>query len=406
MDNEFNSWLLDITFHKGDVIYVQKKNNSYMINQEPKVNGAIIVLDPYTGDVLALSGGYSFKKSEFNRATQAKRQPGSAFKPIVYLAALNEGYSPATLILDAPYVVDQGPGLPKWKPSNYTDEFYGLTTMRTGIEKSRNLMTVRLANRIGMNKILSMANNFDIDEGLDENLSMSLGSGVVTLIELTKAYAIIANGGKKIEPKLITSIYSKDGIKIYDTRLKKCFECRIQKILSKNEIPKLEETKNIIIDPRLTYQITSMMEGVIKRGTAKRLKDLNVPIAGKTGTTNKNKDAWFIGYTPDLVIGVYVGYDQPKSLGYKQTGSSVAVPIFKKFAEKIKINKNNKPFRIPAGISFVRIDPKSGNISTKENSIVEPFILGSEPYSDVIKIIDGLENFNNDSISGTGGLLQ
>ena len=406
LDNEFNNWLLDITFNKGDVIYIQKKNNSYIINQEPKVNGAIIVLDPYTGDVLALSGGYSFKKSEFNRATQAKRQPGSAFKPIVYLAALNEGYSPATLILDAPYVIDQGPGLPKWKPSNYTDEFYGLTTMRTGIEKSRNLMTVRLANRIGMNKILSMANNFDINEGLDENLSMSLGSGVVTLIELTKAYAIIANGGKKIEPKLITSIYSKDGNKIYDTRLKKCFECRIQTILSKNEIPKLEETKNIIIDPRLSYQITSMMEGVIKRGTAKTLKELNVPIAGKTGTTNKNKDAWFIGYTPDLVIGVYVGYDQPKSLGYKQTGSSVAVPIFKKFAEKIKINKNKKPFRIPAGISFVRIDPTSGNVSTKQNSIVEPFILGSEPYLDNIKIIDGLENFNNDSISGTGGLLQ
>ncbi|MDC3083241.1 PBP1A family penicillin-binding protein [Pelagibacteraceae bacterium] len=406
LNNEFNNWLLDKSFNKGDVIYIQKKNNTYIINQEPKINGAIIVLDPYTGDILALSGGYSFKKSEFNRATQAKRQPGSAFKPIVYLAALNEGYSPATLILDAPYVVDQGPGLPKWKPSNYTDEFYGLTTMRTGIEKSRNLMTVRLANRIGMNKILNMANNFGINKGLDENLSMSLGSGVVTLIELTNAYAIIANGGKKIKPKFITSIYSKDGKKIYDTRLKKCFECKIKTILSKNEIPNLQENKKIIIDPRLTYQITSMMEGVIKRGTAKKLKDLNVPIAGKTGTTNKNKDAWFIGYTPDLVIGVYVGYDQPKSLGYKQTGSTVAVPIFKKFAKKIKINKNNKPFRIPAGISFVRIDPKSGNVSANQDSIAEPFILGSEPYSDNIKIIDGLENFNNDSISGTGALLQ
>ncbi len=406
LDNEFNNWLLDISFKKGDIIYVEKKNNIYIINQEPRVNGAIIVLDPYTGDVLALSGGYSFKKSEFNRATQAKRQPGSAFKPIVYLAALDEGYSPATLILDAPYVIDQGPGLPKWKPSNYTDEFYGLTTMRTGIEKSRNLMTVRLANRIGMNKILSMANKFDINEGLDENLSMSLGSGVVTLVELTNAYAIIANGGKKIEPKLITSVYSKDGKKIYDTRLKKCLECSIQTISTKNKIPNLEETKNIIIDPRLAYQITSMMEGVIKRGTAKKLKDLNVPIAGKTGTTNKNKDAWFIGYTPDLVIGVYVGYDQPKSLGYKQTGSSVAVPIFKKLAEKININKNKKPFRIPAGISFVRIDPYSGNVSTNQDSIVEPFILGSEPYSENINIIDGLENFNNNSISGTGGLLQ
>ena len=406
LNNEFNNWLLDAEFKIGDLIYIEQINNKYIINQEPKVNGAIIVLDPYTGDILALSGGYSFKKSEFNRATQAKRQPGSAFKPIVYLAALNEGYSPATLILDAPYVVDQGPGLPKWKPSNYTEEFYGLTTMRTGIEKSRNLMTVRLANRIGMNKILSMANNFDINEGLDSNLSMSLGSGVVSLKDLTNAYAMIANGGKKIEPKLITSIYSKEGKKIYDTRLKKCLECRIDSILLKNEIPKFFENKKTIIDPRLAYQITSMMEGVIIRGTAKKLKDLDIPIAGKTGTTNQNKDAWFIGYTPDLVIGVYVGYDKPRSLGYKQTGSSVAVPIFQDFAKRIKINKNKKPFRIPDGISFVRIDPKSGMISNQKESIVEPFILGSEPYSDNINIIDGLENFNNNSISGTGGLLE
>ena len=267
-------------------------------------------------------------------------------------------------------------------------------------------MTIRLADRIGMNKILDMANNFNINEGLDTNLSMSLGSGVITLKELTNAYAMIANGGKKINPKLITSIYSKDGKKIYDTRLKKCFECRIEKILSNNNIPNLDETKNIVVDPRLTYQITSMMEGVVKRGTAKNLKDLNVPIAGKTGTTNNNKDAWFIGYTPDLVIGVYVGFDQPKSLGYKQTGSSVAVPIFKKFAEKNKINKYKKPFRIPDGISFVRIDPNSGLASNQKKSIVEPFILGSEPYSDNINVIDGLDNFNNDSISGTGGLLQ
>ncbi len=406
LDNKYNDWLLDENFAKGDVIYVEKNNNFYIIRQEPKANGAIIVLDPYSGDILALAGGYSFNRSEFNRATQAKRQPGSAFKPIVYLAALNEGYSPSTLILDAPYVVDQGPGLPKWKPSNYTDEFYGLTTMRTGIEKSRNLMTVRLANRIGMNKILSMANNFNIGDGLDDKLSMSLGSGVITLKDLTNAYAIIANGGKKIEPKLITSIYSKNGKKIFDTSLKTCIDCKIDKISSKIKIPNLNENKNIIIDPRIAYQITSMMEGVIERGTAKKLKDLDIPLAGKTGTTNQNKDAWFIGFTPDLVIGVYVGYDKPKSLGYKQTGSSVAVPIFKNFANKIQINKNKKPFRIPSGISFVRIDPKSGTISNKNNSIIEPFILGSEPYSGNINVIDGLENFNNNSISGTGGLLQ
>ncbi len=406
LNNEYNNWLLKENFKKGDVFYVEKNKNFLIIRQEPKVNGAIIVIDPYNGDILALSGGYSFDKSEFNRASQAKRQPGSAFKPFVYLAALNEGYSPSTLILDAPYVVDQGPGLPKWKPSNYTDEFYGLTTMRTGIEKSRNLMTVRLANRIGMNKILKLTNNFDLNSGLDDNLSMSLGSGVITLKDLTNAYAIIANGGKKIKPKLITSIYSKNGEKIYDTRLKYCVDCELKQFSSEIKIPNLIEDKNIIIDPRLAYQITSMMEGVIKRGTAKKLKELNVPIAGKTGTTNQNKDAWFIGYTPDLVIGVYVGYDKPKSLGYKQTGSSVAVPIFKNFAKKIKINKYNKPFRIPSGISFVRIDPTTGKISDKSDSINEPFILGSEPYSGNISIIDGLENFNNNSISGTGGLLE
>jgi len=406
LNNNENKWLLVENFNKGDVIYVQKINNEYVIRQEPRVNGAIIVLDPQNGDILALSGGYSFFKSEFNRATQAKRQPGSAFKPIVYITALNEGYSPSTLILDAPYVVDQGPGLPKWKPSNYTDEFYGLTTMRTGIEKSRNLMTVRLANRIGMKKILSMARNFHISEGFDNNLSMSLGSGLITLRDLTNAYAIIANGGKQIKPKLITSIYSKDGKKIYDTRVKKCNTCKIDNIFSEIKIPSINENKNIVIDPRIAYQITSMMEGVIKRGTAKKLSELDVPIAGKTGTTNKNKDAWFIGFTPDLVIGVYVGYDQPKSLGYKQTGSSVAVPIFKNFAEKININKNKTPFRIPSGISFVRIDPSSGVISNKKESISEPFILGSEPFSGNINIIDGLENINNNSISGTGGLLE
>tara|TARA_X000000950_G_scaffold271589_1_gene352948 strand:+ start:6969 stop:9320 length:2352 start_codon:yes stop_codon:yes gene_type:complete len=406
LNTQSNKWLSKDNFKKGDVIYIEKNENEYIVNQEPKVNGAIIVLDPYNGDILALSGGYSYNKSEFNRATQAKRQPGSAFKPIVYLAALNEGYTPATLILDAPYVVDQGPGLPKWKPSNYTDEFYGLTTMRTGIEKSRNLMTVRLANRIGMEKVLSMAENFDINNGLDNKLSMSLGSGVVTLKNLTNAYAIIANGGKKIKPKLITSIYSKNGNKIYDTRLKKCTKCSLNVISKEIKIPNLDEDKNIVIDPRLAYQITSMMEGVIKRGTAKKLKELNIPIAGKTGTTNENKDAWFIGFTPDLVIGIYVGYDKPKSLGYKQTGSSVAVPIFKNLAKKIKINKNEKPFRIPPGISFVRIDPSTGNISNKKDSISEPFILGSEPYSGNVNIIDGLENINNNSISGTGGLLE
>ncbi len=401
-----NKWLENKKFDVGDVIFIEQIDGKKIIRQIPNVNGAIVVIDPHNGDVLALSGGFSFKKSEFNRATQAKRQPGSAFKPFVYLAALSEGYTPATLILDAPYVVDQGPGLPKWKPANYTEEFYGLTTMRTGIEKSRNLMTVRLADRIGMNKILKIIRDFGISDGMNSQLSMSLGSGLVSLLDITNAYAIIANGGTKINPKLIKSIYSKNGKKIYNSNQKYCENCKLKKFSNKIEIPKIYKKNELVIDSKIAYQITSMMEGVIKRGTAKSLKELDVPIAGKTGTTNDNKDAWFIGYTPNLTIGVYIGYDQPKSLGYKQTGSSVAVPIFKRFAEKTNINVNNVPFKIPSGVSFVKIDPNSGLPSNKEGSILEPFILGSEPYTQNVNIIDNLSNINNNSISGTGALLE
>ena len=339
INNNQNNWLLNENFQKGDIIFIETINGEHAVRQIPEVNGAVVVINPANGDVLALSGGYSFKISEFNRATQAKRQPGSAFKPFVYMTALSEGYTPSTLILDAPYVIDQGPGLPKWKPANYTEEFYGLTTMRTGIEKSRNLMTVRLANRLGMDKIISTLKNFGIDEGVSNQLSMSLGSGLITLLDITNAYGIIANGGIKITPKIISSISSKNGKIIYNSNLKKCKNCKVN-ILNRNlkEIPKIISNQEYSIDPKVAYQITSMMEGVIKRGTAKRLNDFNVPIAGKTGTTNENKDAWFIGYSPEIVIGVFVGYDKPKTLGYKQTGSSVAVPIFKNLSKKIEIN--------------------------------------------------------------------
>ena len=353
-----------------------------------------------------MSGGFSFKLSEFNRSIQAKRQPGSAFKPFVYISALKKGYTPSTLILDAPYVLDQGPGLPKWKPANYTDEFYGLTTMRTGIEKSRNLMTIRLANKIGINTILSSAKDFNIDKYLETNMSMSLGSGLVTLLDLTNAYGIIANGGKKISPNLIKSIYSRNGKKILDNSTKDCLVCLLDKVDKNSELPTINSKLKNIIDPKIAYQITSMMEGVIKRGTAKSLKELQVPLAGKTGTTNDNKDAWFIGFTPDLVIGVYVGHDTPKNLGYKQTGSSVAVPIFKEFVKNSNANKNKTPFRIPSGLSFVNIDENTGLPSNKKNSIMEVFIEGTEPYSkDDISILDSLGIINN-SISGTGGLLN
>ena len=403
---KLNKWLIDEDFKNGDVLYLEKKDSSYVIRQLPLANGAILVLDPHSGDVLAMSGGFSFKLSQFNRSTQAKRQPGSAFKPIVYISALKQGYTPSTLILDAPYVIDQGPGLPKWKPANYTDEFFGLTTMRTGIEKSRNLMTIRLANKIGINSILSSAKDLNVDKFLEKNMSMSLGTGLVTLIDLTNAYGIIANGGKKINPKFISSIYSRNGKKIFDSSIKVCQNCILENVSNIYDLPVITNDLEQVIDPKLAYQITSMLEGVVQRGTAKNLRELRIPLAGKTGTTNDNKDAWFIGFSPDLVIGVYVGHDSPKNLGYKQTGSSVAVPIFKDFIKKSKTNINKTPFRVPSGLSFVKINSKNGLPSNKEGSIMEAFIEGTEPYfKDDISILDSLGVINN-SISGTGALLN
>ena len=401
-----NNWLLKEDFFLGDMFFTEIINKELVIRQIPKVNGAIIAIDPHTGKVLALSGGFSFELSQFNRATQAKRQSGSAFKPFVYISAIKEGYNPSTLILDAPYVVDQGPGLPKWKPSNYTDKFYGISTMRTGIEKSRNLMTIRLSDKIGMRKILQTANDFKIDKYMNDNLSMSLGAGSITLIDLTNAYAMIVNGGKEIKPTLIVSVHNKSGKQIVNNENKYCKNCQQNDSAIDYQIPKIISSQKSILDPRIAYQITSMLEGVILRGTGKKIATLKTPLGGKTGTTNDNKDAWFIGFSPDLAVGVFVGFDQPKSLGYKQTGSAVAVPIFKKFIEEANINKNKVPFRIPSGLSFVMVDPSTGLASKNFGGILEPFIIGTEPYNrENVKKLDSLSSINNNSISGTGSLL-
>ena len=402
-----NKWLIKEKFNIGDVFFAELIADQLTIRQIPKINGAIVVIDPHTGKVLALSGGFSFELSEFNRATQAKRQPGSAFKPFVYIAAMKEGYTPATLILDAPYVVDQGPGLPKWKPSNYTDKFYGLSPMRTGVEKSRNLMTIRLSDKIGMEKILDTARDFKIGKYMNNNLSMSLGSGLVTLLDLTNAYAMIVNGGKEINPSLITSVYDKTGKQILINEIKKCNSCNQIDSEIDYSIPEIINNQQSVLDPRIAYQITSMLEGVILRGTGRRIKELDTPLGGKTGTTNDNKDAWFVGFSPDLAVGVYVGFDQPKSLGYKQTGSAVAVPIFKEFMKEAKVNPSKIPFRVPSGISFVKIDPKTGLVSKISEGIFEPFIIGTEPYNQSrLKKLDNLGTINNNSISGTGSLLS
>ncbi len=400
-----NKWLSEVIFQIGDIFFTEENSEEILIRQIPNANGGIIVMDPHTGKVLAITGGFSFNLSEFNRVTQAKRQPGSAFKPFVYISALKEGFTPSTLILDAPYVVDQGPGLPKWKPSNYTEKFYGINTMRTGLVKSRNLMTIRLSDKVGMKKILTTAKDFRIDKFMDNNLSMSLGAGLVTLQSLTNAYGMIVNGGKEIKPIIIQNVYDKRGNIIINNEQKKCFNCiQLNEILDYS-IPKVESKDRNVLDNAIAYQITSMLEGVVQNGTARKISTLEVPLAGKTGTTNDNKDAWFIGFSPDLVVGVYVGYDRPKSLGYKQTGSAVAVPIFRTFMKKAKINRHKIPFRIPSGISFVKINPQTGLQTKDDNGILEAFIIGTEPFNKNIRILDDLSSINNNSISGTGSLL-
>ena len=373
VDFENVSWTRKKSFddflNLNDIIYVKKiKKNKWNLKQLPKINGAIVVMDPYTGRVLAMAGGFSFKLSEFNRATQAKRQPGSAFKPFVYAAALENGFTPSTLVLDAPFVIEQGVGLKTWKPENYGKRFYGPSTLRTGIEKSRNLMTVRVAQQVGFNQISKITNNFGIYNDVPELLSVSLGSAETTLIQLTNAYCTFVNGGKKVSPIFIDRIQDRRGKTILNADKRKCVGCQKISYL-KDEIPTIQDNREQIISPETAYQIISMMEGVIKRGTGRKLRSLNLNLAGKTGTTNKNMDAWFFGFTSKLVIGVYVGFDEPKSLGKYETGAKAALPIFKNFVEKVVKKNDALPFRIPKNINFVLVDVETGqqpNNNTKK----------------------------------------
>ena len=378
IDYENISWTkkeFDELFKKGDVIYVKKiKNNKYELKQLPKVNGGIVVMDPFTGRVYALSGGFSFKKSEFNRASQALRQPGSAFKPFIYALALENNFSPNTLILDAPLVLEQGSDLKMWKPENYGKKFYGPSTLRMGLEKSRNLMTVRIAQEIGVDKIVNFTKQLGIYENPQELLSISLGSAETTLLKLTSAYSSFVNGGKKINPILIDRIQDSEGVTFFNTETRSCKDCDQISYLSES-IPKISDNFYQVISPQSAYQVTSMLEGVIKRGTGKRLRDLNLDIAGKTGTTNKNTDTWFVGFTSKLVIGAYVGMDEPKSLGRFETGAKTAMPIFKDFVKKAIKKKDARPFKVAPGISMMVIESTTGkkaNFGSKE-TIIEVF---------------------------------
>ena len=380
----------------NDIIYVQKiKKNKWSLKQLPKINGAIVVMDPYTGRVLAMVGGFSFKLSEFNRATQAKRQPGSAFKPVVYAAALENGFNPSTLILDAPFVIDQGEGLKTWKPENYGKKFYGPSTLRTGLEKSRNLMTVRVAQKVGFDQISKITKDFGIYDQVPELLSVSLGAAETTLVKLTNAYCTFVNGGKKVTPIFIDRIQDRRGKTIFNADKRKCIGCEEISYL-KDEIPLIQDDRKQIISSETAYQITSMLEGVIKRGTGRKLRDLNLSLAGKTGTTNKNMDAWFLGFTSKLVIGVYVGFDEPKTLGKYETGAKVALPVFKKFVEKVIRKKDALPFKVPKGINLVMVDVETG---LQPNDNTKRVIY--ESFKEEDNFIVGLENSSDKNRLGT-----
>jgi penicillin-binding protein 1A len=383
------------------VIMVEKKatkqadgamKTEHHLRWVPKVQGGIVAMNPHTGRIMAMQGGWSTELSSFNRVSQAKRQPGSAFKPFVYISALEKDFTPATLVLDAPFVIDQGPGLKKWRPQNYSKEFYGPTPLRVGLEKSRNLMTVRLADYVGMEKIADTAERYGVMKDMPTFLSYALGAGETTLLDMTAGYAVFVNGGKKIQPTLIDRIQDRSGKTIMRHDTRPCAKCGERVAWSPLlEVPEIPDTREQLTDPMHAYQIVSMLEGVTKRGTAVSVgNELSFPVAGKTGTTNESKDAWFIGFTPDLVVGVYIGYDDPKPLGGHETGSSVAAPVFTEFMKEAMKDYEPIPFRVPEGISLVQIDANDGTRAEvgDQRVIWEAFLPGQEPTNNVY-ILDG-----------------
>ncbi len=385
----------------GDVVYVapreiepdKKKDKSspgsdepqiadgeWTFMQKPEVEGAIVAMDPHTGRVHALVGGFSFAESQFDRAVQAKRQPGSAFKPIVYTTALDNGYTPSTVVLDAPISIDQGPGKEPWKPKNYGGKYNGPSTLRLGIEKSRNLMTVRLAQDMGMPLIAEYARRFGVYDDLTPVLSMALGAGETTLIRMTTAYCILANGGKKVQPALIDRIQDRFGKTILRHDRRSCPKCEA-KVWEGQSEPVIADDREQIVDPHTAYQITSMLEGVVQHGTGYKVRAVKKPLAGKTGTTNDEKDAWFIGFSPDLAVGVFIGFDTPTPMGKKETGGRVASPVFRDFMKMALADQPAIPFRIPPGIQLIRVDHQTG-MRPREDSkdtILEAFKPGKQP---------------------------
>jgi len=382
----------DQVLKPGDVVAVEAvpgSEGNFALRQIPNVSGGLVAMDPHTGRVLAMGGGWSFQQSQFNRATQALRQPGSSFKPFVYAAALTAGFSPSSLVLDGPFVAEQGPGLPKWKPKNYHDDFLGPTTLRVGLEKSRNLMTVRLAQYLGMDKVVDLVHRFGVIDDLPPLLAMSLGAGETTLLRMTTGYSEFVNGGKGIQPTLIDRIQDRRGRTVYRHDTRSCEGC-MGTTWYDQAVPALPDVRPEVLDAATSYQIVSMLQGVVERGTGTKVREVGKPLAGKTGTSNDSNDVWFVGFSPDLAVGVYVGFDQPRTLGAKETGGAVAAPIFRDFMAAALADQPAIPFRIPPGVRLVRVNAQTGNPAEPGDRIVilDAFKPGTEPFGPRL-VLDG-----------------
>jgi penicillin-binding protein 1A len=366
----------------GDDGKLKYPEGTYGLRQIPNASGGMMALDPHTGRVLAMVGGWSFEQSQFNRAIQANRQPGSSFKPFVYMAALDNGFTPSTIVLDAPFVIDQGGNLGKWKPANYGEKFFGPTPLRVGVEQSRNLMTVRVASTIGMDKVADYAARFGIADHLPQVLSMALGATDTTLERMVTGYAMIVNGGKKITPSLIDSVQDRTGKTILRHDERPCTGC--DTLAADGKPPEIPDEREQIIDPATAYQMVSILQGVVERGTGSAVRAVGKPLAGKTGTTNDFTDAWFVGFSPDLVAGLYVGFDQPKTLGSRETGGRISAPVFRDFMIEALEHKPATPFRVPPGVRLVRIDLETGLPASPGNAkaILEAYKPGTEPSRD------------------------
>ncbi|HWJ76256.1 MAG TPA: penicillin-binding protein 1A [Kaistia sp.] len=404
---------VDSVLKVGDVVYVEPadgKPGAYRLHQVPEIEGAMVVMDPHTGRVLAMDGGFSYAESEFNRATQALRQPGSSFKPFVYAAALDNGYTPSSVVLDAPIEIDPGFGQPMWRPENYAQKFYGPSTLRTGIEQSRNVMTVRLAQDMGMPLVAEYAKRFGVYDNLGPYLPNALGATETTVMRMVAGYSVFANGGRQVKPTLIDRIQDRFGKTIFKHEERVCDGCDADSWNNQDE-PVVTDNREQVLDPMTAYQVTSMLEGVVQRGTATVVKQVGKPIAGKTGTSNDYKDAWFIGYSPDLVVGVFIGYDNPRPMGRGMTGGEVAAPIATEFFKLALADKPAIPFRMPEGLTLVSIDRRTGMRAPPDapGTIMEAFKPGTGPadtYSVIGSSDGGTVSSESDRaiMSGTGGL--